>query len=183
MASIKRMMMTTALVLGMSCGFAINAQAKVPADMQEFQVKYDKEAKTPEGTVKLWLEGIMLFQNRSTRDLGRQILLAITDNLPSDFERNAAHATFINRVTEKPYIISSYCAGATPDNAYKADPDKCEITVTKSAASMYEEGIWEVQIKSSGADSPRQIKLVQNGDHWKISTYPGIYSDVRAPKK
>ena len=36
MNSFKRILTTTALVIGLTCGIAMNAQAKLPADMEEY---------------------------------------------------------------------------------------------------------------------------------------------------
>lgn len=177
MRNFVRTLASLVAMLSLVCAFALSAQAKLPEDMADYQNRYAKEAKTPEGALKLWHEGLMLYQESISRDLGRKILVAITDQLPADFEKNSMHATFVNRVTTEPQIIRSYCAGSTPENNYKADPNKCELTITRSTEEY--DGTWAIWIKSSGADSTRKVVLTKDGEHWKISSYPGIYMGIR----
>ena len=162
--------------------FGSVAMAKLPADMAEYNARYEKEATTPEGAAKLWLEAAFLYQDSSTRALGRDIFLALMKGLPKDFERNAAHSTMVDRIKNQPEIQRSYCAGSSPENNYKADVNNCEITVTDSKAGM-DPTTWNVWLKSSGADSPRQITLVKDGDHWKVWSAPGLYMGIRPAVK
>ena len=182
MKSLKRILATTALVLSMTCGFAMTAQAKLPADMEEYQARFEADAKTPEGAVKLWMDALFLYQNPSTRALGAQMMLSIIDDFPDDFERNSAHRMFVERLKTEQQIFRSYCAGSAPDNGYKADPDNCELVITKSVESPYEEGVWLVSLQSSGADSARQVKLIKRGDHWKVTNYASFYQKIRPAK-
>lgn len=168
-------------ILSLVCVFAFGAQAKLPEDMADYQNRYAKEATTPEGALKLWHEGLMLYQEPISRSLGKKILVAITEGMPADFEKNAMHATFVNRVIEEPQIIRSYCAGTSPENAYKADPNNCELTITRSTEEY--DGTWAIWLKSSGADSTRKVVLTKDGDHWKILSYPGIYMGIRPAVK
>ncbi len=170
-----------ALAACASFAFAGNAMAKLPADMDEYKAKYEKEAKTPEGAAKLWLEAAFLYQDSNTRALGRDILIALMKGLPSDFERNAAHSTMVDRIKNQPHIMRSFCAGTSPENGYKADLNNCELTVTRSVEGM--DNTWNVWLKSSGADSPRQITLVKDGEHWKVFSAPGLYMGIREPAK
>ncbi|MCL2325893.1 MAG: hypothetical protein FWC40_05270 [Proteobacteria bacterium] len=180
MGSIARFVARFALVLGLVLAFGIEASAKPPADMAEFQNRFVVEAKTPEGAVKLWFQGLLLWQNVVTRDLGRKILLATTHDLPANFETSAPHQTFRNRTFHEPWIAWSFCAGTSPANGYKTDLDKCELTFT---GSREEYDSWAVWLKSSGADSNRKISLIKRADGiWMISNYPGMYAGVRPPQ-
>ncbi|MBQ1266061.1 MAG: hypothetical protein IIY06_04745 [Proteobacteria bacterium] len=182
MNSIKRILTTTALVIGMTCGLAMNAQAKLPADMEEYQARFEKDAKTPEGAVKLWMDALFLYQNPATRSLGSQMMMSIIDGFPDDFERNSAHRMFVERLKTEQQIFRSYCAGSAPENNYKADPDNCDLMITKSLESPYEEGVWTIYIQSSGSDSARQVKLIKRGDHWKVTNYANFYQKIRPAK-
>ena len=95
-----------AMAACVSFAFAGNAMAKLPADMDEFQARYDKEATTPEGAAKLWLEGAFLYQNDTTRALGRKVLMAVMKDLPKDFEKKSVHATMVDRMKNQPEIIT-----------------------------------------------------------------------------
>ncbi|MFA5624152.1 MAG: hypothetical protein WC966_03705 [Bradymonadales bacterium] len=154
------------------------ADARLPTSFEDYKLQAKEGAKTPEGTVLLWLEGCILYSQPQTRTLGRDILVDITDKLPKDFEKNAAHSTFVNRLKTEPQTFRSYCKGATPENGYKTDLDKCELTVTKSEEDPG--GGWQVHIKSNGADTPRKLTLTKGKEgNWKIVSYPGLYMGVR----
>ena len=161
--------------------FASNASAKLPADMNEYKAKYAAEATTPEGAAKLWLEAAFLYQDSNTRSLGRDILIELMKGLPKDFERNSAHSTMVDRIKNQPEIMRSFCAGSSPENGYKADLNNCEITVVRSVEGMQD--TWNLWLKSSGADSERQITLVKDGDHWKVFSCPGLYMGIRPAVK
>jgi len=181
MKKLARLFSGIALAACMSLAFAGTAMAKLPADMDEFHAKYEKEATTPEGAAKLWLEAAFLYHDSATRDLGRQMLIALMKDLPQDFEKKSVHATMVDRIKNQPEIMRSYCAGSSPENGYKADLDNCEITVVRSVAGV--EGRWNIWLKSSGADSERQITLIKKGDHWVVSNAPGMYMGIRPAAK
>ena len=182
MRNMIRLLSGIAMAACVSFAFAGNAMAKLPANMDEFQAKYEAEAKTPEGAAKLWLEGAFLYSDASTRDLGRKVLIAVMKDLPNDFEKKSTYATMINRMKEQPEIMRSYCADSSPENGYKADLDNCEITVVHSKQG-YEETTWNLWLKSSGADSERQITLNKVGEYWKVSSAPGLYMGIRPAVK
>ena len=157
--------------------FAGSASAKLPADINEFDAMYADEAKTPEGTAKLWLEAAFLYQDSATRALGRAMLLKLMKGLPQDFERNSAHSTMVDRIKNSPEIQRSFCAGTSPENGYKADLNNCEITVERSKEGM--ENMWNLWLVSSGSDMSRQITLVKNGDHWLVWSAAGLYMGIK----
>lgn len=161
--------------------FASVAQAKLPANIEEFNAAYAEQAKTPEGAVHLWLEANFLYSDPATRSLGKDILVLMTENLNADFEKKPSDATYVERMKDEAHIFRSYCQGAVPDNGYKADLDNCELTVTKSIENA--DGSWSVFIKSGGADNARQIKLVKKDDgHYHVSQYSTIYQKIRPAK-
>lgn len=182
MTGLKRFLMTSVVALGMVLGFSANAQADAPSNMDEFDARMSKEAKTPEGAASLWMDGVLLYTSSDSRELGRKIILAMTDSLPADFEKSMAHATFVNRMKDQPEIMRSYCAGSSPENGYKADIRKCELNIAGSKASNYEDDVWVIKLQSSGADSTRQIKLIKQGDIWKVTNYSSIYSGIKPSK-
>lgn len=181
MKKLSRLFSCLAFAACASFAFAGSAMAKLPESMDEYKAKYEKEATTPEGAAKLWLEAAFLYSDSSTRALGRDILIALMNKLPADFERNAAHATMVDRIKNQPEIMRSFCAGTSPENGYTTDLNNCEITVTGSREGM--ENTWNIWLKSSGADSPRQITLIKDGDHWKVWNCPGLYMGIRPSTK
>lgn len=165
----------------MAGAFASTASAKLPSSMDEYRARYASEAKTPEGAAKLWFEAVFLYQNDETKSLGRQMLLDIMKSLPDDFDRNSGYAKMVERIKNNPEIFRSFCAGSSPSNNYKADVDNCELTVTSSREEA--ENTYAVFLKSSGADSPRPMKLTQVDGLWKASSVSSLYLQVQPAKK
>lgn len=165
----------------MASAFATTAMAKLPESMDEYKARYEKEGKTPEGAAKLWFEAVFLYQNAETKALGRKMLLDIMKALPDDFDRNAGYAKMVERIKNNPEIFRSFCAGSSPSNGYKADVDNCELTVTNTREEA--ENTFAVFLKSSGADSPRPMKLTQVDGLWKASSVSSLYLQVQPAKK
>ncbi len=75
---------------------------------------------------------------------------------------------FRDRLMGKGYIARSYFAGATPENGYQPDIPY-SITVFDDPNSYVDENFIKLNIKSSGADSPRQVQMKQRGGKWFLS--------------
>ncbi|MGI5849502.1 MAG: DUF6935 domain-containing protein [Christensenellales bacterium] len=87
-----------------------------------------------------------------------------------------------DRLTGKGYKPFSFFHGATPENNYTpAQP--YQITIFDGAYSFQEAGYAKLMIRSSGADSPREIKLREkpsSGQWFLWENY--LLSDIRTPK-
>ncbi len=182
MKKLSRILATVAFAACSVFAFAGSASAKLPADMEEFNAMYAAEATTPEGTAKLWLEAAFMYQDSTTRSLGREMLLKLMKGLPKDFERNSAHSTMVDRIKNQPEIQRSFCAGSSPENGYKADLNNCEITVERSKEGS-DPNMWNLWLVSSGSDMSRQITLVKDGDHWLVWSAPGLYMGIKPAVK
>ena len=86
-----------------------------------------------------------------------------------------------DRLRGKSYVPRSYFEGTSPENAY-TPPVPLTIKVFEYAYSYSEDGYAMLEIRSSGADSPRQIKLRKKGNEWFLwQQY--LLPDIRTPKK
>jgi hypothetical protein len=86
-----------------------------------------------------------------------------------------------DRLAAKGYKPFSFLHGATPENGYTpAQP--YQITIFDGPYSFQEAGYAKLMIRSSGADSPRQIKLREqpsSGQWFLWEEY--LLSDIRTP--
>ena len=73
-----------------------------------------------------------------------------------------------DRLSGKGYIARSYFAGATPSNGYRPSVPY-SVTVFDDQNSYVDENFIKLNLKSSGADSPRQVQLKQRGGKWFLS--------------
>ena len=73
---------------------------------------------------------------------------------------------FINdRLSDKAYLPFSYFHGAVPSNDYRPD-EPYRITFFEDPYSYQNDGYAKLNVRSGGADSPRQIVLRKKGDQW-----------------
>lgn len=84
-----------------------------------------------------------------------------------------------DRLKGKYYKPFSYFKGSSPDNNYK--PSEYTIEVFDNPYSYQSEGYVTLWMRSSGADSPRQIKLRKKGSQWFLWEN-FLLSDIRIPK-
>ena len=86
-----------------------------------------------------------------------------------------------DRLKGKSYVSRSYFEGTSPENDYTPSVP-LTIKVFEYAYSYSEDGYAMLEIRSSGADSPRQIKLRKKGSEWFLwQQY--LLPDIRTPKK
>ena len=77
-----------------------------------------------------------------------------------------------DRLTGKGYIPRSYFAGATPDNNYTPTvPYTIEVSDNLYSYTDSLEGYVKLDLRSSGADNPRQVQLLC------FSSFPQKYRD------
>ena len=87
-----------------------------------------------------------------------------------------------DRLTGKGYIPRSYFAGATPDNNYTPTvPYTIEVSDNLYSYTDSLEGYVKLDLRSSGADNPRQAQLRSKGEQWFLWEN-FLMADIRAPK-
>ena len=75
---------------------------------------------------------------------------------------------FINdRLVDKAYVPFSYFEGAEPSNNYRPN-EPYKITIFEDVYSYKDEGYAKLNVRSGGADSPRQIVLRRKGEQWYL---------------
>jgi len=89
---------------------------------------------------------------------------------------------FDERIKGKAYKVTSFFDGATTENDYKPSTPYT-ITVYENPYSFDEENWATMYVKSSGADSPRPVKLRKKPStgQWFINDIQ-CFSDIRIPK-
>ena len=87
-----------------------------------------------------------------------------------------------DRLTEKGYIPRSYFAGATAQNNYKPNvPYTVQVSDNLYSYTESLDGYVKLDLRSSGADNPRQIQLRQKGDQWFLWEN-FLMADIRQPE-
>lgn len=84
-----------------------------------------------------------------------------------------------DRLAGKGYVPRSYFAGAAPANNYTPTLPYT-VTVFDGPYSYQQEGYAKLMLRSSGADSPREVMLRRKGGQWFLwENY--LLPDIRVP--
>ena len=157
------------------------ASAGLPRDYQEFRERYQREARTEQGALRLLFEGIYCYMNEATRDEASKMLRYALYN-PQPIEMTRTLATFVERLKDESYhhIFRSYAVGATPENNYSMSPDNFRIEVTRTQRVPGDDV--NLYIRSGGADSPRPVRMRQHDGLWYTAGVGSIITGVRDPR-
>ena len=86
-----------------------------------------------------------------------------------------------DRLAGKGYKPFSFFQGASPANNY-TPTRPYTITIWDDPYSYQNEGYARLQLRSFGADNPRQVTLRRKGDQWMLWEQM-LLSDIRTPAK
>ena len=84
-----------------------------------------------------------------------------------------------DRLVGKAYVPRSYFAGTSPSNNYQPSIPYT-VTVEENPYSFNNEGYATLWIRSSGADTPRQVQMRAKGDKWYLWEI-FLLPDIRVP--
>ena len=85
-----------------------------------------------------------------------------------------------DRLMDSKYVPFSYFEGAVPGNDYRPD-EPYKINFFTDKYSFDNEGYVKLNVRSGGADSPRQVVLRRKGDQWFFCDQ-FILVGIRKPK-
>lgn len=132
---------------------------KIPENLQEFEILAAK-GRQPEHICALFLCALALF----------------------DRDKDAGAAA-MNLLRGKVYLPLAYFEGATPENGYQPCVPYTLNVLADPRPQDIEPGYMRVFLKTSGADSPRPMKLRQKAStgEWFLWEYSSILSGIRIP--
>ncbi len=148
----------------------------LPKTLEEFKNMKELDLTKAENTCGMFLLAVNLFvKNREEGIEAINILKGPVDLNPHEINFLA------DRVRDKAYIPLVYFEGAQPSNNYSPSEPYTLDFLPDPRPQDIEEGYLRLYLKTSGADSPRFIKVRKKGDNWYLWDYPGIFMDVRKP--
>jgi len=127
---------------------------QLPKSLEELQALPQADLKTPEGTAALTVAALAVYPT-NPEECFRMLNFLRGPRPLSMYEQQFIRDRFMDG---KQYIVMSYFKGATPANNYTPNVPYV-LEFTDSAAQFAEEGYKRFDIRSGGADSPRQITL------------------------
>ena len=127
---------------------------ELPKNLEELKALPQSDLKTPEGTAALAVAALNVYT--TDREECFRILDFLRGPRPlSNYEKQFIRDRFMDNGD---YLVKSYFKGATPANNYTPDVPYV-LEFSDSAAQFAEEGYKRFDIRSGGADTPRQITL------------------------
>ena len=152
--------------------------SSVPTTSEEFSALPQNDLSKPENTCVMFLLALALYLKDS--DAGVAALNTLRGPRPlSNYDIQFLR----DRLRGKSYLPLAYFDGATPENNYvPSNPLTLEV-IADSRPQDIEEGYLRLFLKTTGADSPRPIKLRQKGNSWYLWEYSSILSGIRIPSE
>lgn len=150
---------------------------RIPATLDELKALPEASLKQPEFGAALFVAAMMNYKDDPATAISMLEFLKGPAGV-SEYEKQ-----FIkDRLSDgKEYVVRSYFAGTSPENDYT--PSVPYSVTPERDLSFEEDGRARIFMKSSGADSPRMIKmrLKASTGEWFIEEEL-ILSDIRIPK-
>lgn len=151
---------------------------RIPATLDELKTLPEASLKEPEFGAALFVAAMMNYKDDPAAAISMLEFLKGPAGV-SEYEKQFIR----DRLSDgKEYVVRSYFAGTTPENNYTPSVP-FTVTPEKDVASE-QDGRVRVFMRSSGADSPRMIKmrLKASTGEWFIEEEM-ILSDIRIPKE
>ena len=150
----------------------------VPTTSEEFSALPQNDLSKPENTCTMFLLALALYLKDSNAGV------AALNTLRGPRPLSNYDIQFLrDRLRGKSYLPLAYFDGATPENNYvPSNPLTLEV-IADSRPQDIGEGYLRLFLKTTGADSPRPIKLRQKGNSWYLWEYSSILSGIRIPSE
>lgn len=147
----------------------------LPANIAEFT---SADLSRPEATCALFLAALLLFDQ--DKDAGTEAMNVLRGPRPL----SGYDVQFLrDRLRGKSYLPLAYFEGATPQNNYTPSKPYTLQVLPDPRPQNIEPGYLRVFLKTTGADSPRPMKLRQKGENWYLWEYSSILSGIRIPEQ
>lgn len=149
---------------------------RLPESAEEFRALPQLDLSVPENTCALFLCALNLYvKDRQAGLDALNILRGPRPMLPYDAQ------VIRDRLMDKQYLPLAYFEGATPANGYTPNvPYVLEVLPDPSPCAG-EDGYTSRYLRTTGADSPRPMKLRCKDGKWYLWEYSSIYLSIRRP--
>ena len=151
--------------------------ASLPESLDEFKMLPEAKLDDPYKTAALTVVALCVYA--ADKNIGIEMLNFLKGPRPLS---NMEIQFIDDRLRDgKTYVPFSYFKGATPENGYTPD-EPYSITVESNPYSDANQGYKKLIIKSSGADTPREVQLRMKGDGQWLLWEQFLLPDIRKPK-
>jgi len=160
----------------------------MPRTLSEFLELRNKIATTPQGGASMFVLALKIYAENPL--IGMQCLVIAADrsrlqkgSVYKGFELLPTDANRIKRqIKAYPFLGNSYLKGASPQNGYQTKLPYILSFSSNPYSGKIESGKFKIFVKSSGANSPRPIKMYRNNKgFWKAQEWSTIIMGVQKP--
>ena len=149
---------------------------RLPDTLAQFDALPQNDLTRPENTCALFLAALRLY----TLDANAGV--EALNRLRGPRPMTGYDAQFIrDRLRGKAYLPTAYFEGATPQNGYAPRAPYVLNVLSDPRPQDIEPGYLRVYLKTSGADSPRPMRLRKKGENWVLWEYSSILTGIRMP--
>ena len=148
--------------------------AKLPENLSELQAMPEAALGDPYATAALTVAVLCNYEKNVDGTIEMLNFLKGPQPL-SPFQKQFLR----DRLVGKAYVPRSYFAGTSPSNNYQPSIPYT-VTVEENPYSFNNEGYATLWIRSSGADTPRQVQMRAKGDKWYLWEI-FLLPDIRVP--
>lgn len=152
----------------------------LPETLSDLKALPQAALKTPEDTAALVILALAEYPKNSAESIEMLSFLKGPGGPLSEYEKQFLRDRFMDHG----YIMNSYFAGSSPENNYTpAKPYSFDITEPVHGRDQIAEGYIRVSVKSSGADTEREIKLrtkASTGEWFLYEQF--LLPGIRVPK-
>ena len=148
---------------GTGHGYQTFTFSNIPQNLDEMRAMPESELSTPFCAAALTVLAFCRW-GESKEDCFAMLNFLRGPRPVSEFDKQFIR----DRLTGREYLPFSYFEGTSPENDY-TPPQPYKITVSENPYSYRDDGYCRLDIRSSGADSPRQVTLrCQGGKVWRL---------------
>ncbi|MBC7250629.1 MAG: hypothetical protein H5T62_10135 [Anaerolineae bacterium] len=162
----------------------------LPQSIEQFIALRNQVAHTPEGGAAVFILALLTYT--LNEELGRQCLVVAIDREwlqegSGGYRGQQLRLTDMRRIQtqlkNRSYLPRSYIRGALPENGYQLPvPPYTLQFVDNPYSGDHDSGTYKVFVVSSGATSPRPIRVRRNKQGvWKAYEWSSLIVGVREP--
>ena len=162
---------------------------QLPSSVEGFVALRDQVSTTPQGGAAMMVVALLAYA--SDEKLGQQCLTIAVDRdrlvEGSDGYKgwqlgNRDLRLVRDQLADRVYLPRSYIEGTTPENGYQLPDPPHTVAYTGDPRGDTSEGTLKIFVASSGASSPRPVKVKVNARGiWKASEWSSLLVGIRAP--
>jgi hypothetical protein len=164
----------------------------LPTTIEDFLSLRDSHGYDPSGATALFVAALLRYSQDQAAGLPMLVSILVNDNTLMQsaaanrgyrgFDLTANTRYLVDRILPAPWIAASYLQGTNPAQQYRLPQPPYRFKISSNQYSQIGPDEVRIFIESSGADSPRPLRLKRNSAGlWKVAEFSSLVVGVRQP--